>query len=123
MPQRFELRRESLFVGFLLSFCLIYTLWYPATISIDGETGITVPPCSPESLAAAVNRLLDNATLRNAYGQAALRRVQNEFNLDLMVRRTLEVYSAAGAEASATYFAKNGAPSPQTQPSTEAAMR
>src|SRR5271163_537462 len=40
MPQRFELRRESLFVGFLLSFCLIYTLWYPATISFDDESSI-----------------------------------------------------------------------------------
>jgi glycosyltransferase involved in cell wall biosynthesis len=86
-------------------------------VSIDGETGITVPPGSPESIAVAVNRLLDDPALRSTYGHAAMRRVQGEFNLDLMVRRTIEVYREAGAEALAPYFASNGAsqspPSPQ----------
>ena len=40
MNPRFDLRREPLFAGFLLTFCLIYTLWYPATISIDDESSI-----------------------------------------------------------------------------------
>jgi len=66
-------------------------------VSIDGETGITVPPGSPEALAAAVNRLLAEPALRNAYGRAALRRVRDQFSLELMVRRTLEVYRATGA--------------------------
>src|SRR5208282_472630 len=78
-------------------------------VSIDGETGITVPPCSPEAIAVAVNRLLDDPALRTAYGRAATRRVQNEFSLDMMVRRTIEVYREAGAEAPAPYFASNGA--------------
>ena len=85
-------------------------------VSIDGETGITVPPGSPETIAAAVNRLLDDAALRSNYGNAALRRVQNEFNLDLMVRRTIEVYREAGAEAPETYFASNGASQSPSSP-------
>jgi glycosyltransferase involved in cell wall biosynthesis len=90
-------------------------------VSLDGETGITVPPSNPEALADAVNRLLDNPSLRAAYGQAAVRRVQNEFSLDLMVRRTLEVYSATGAEGAATYFATKAA-AKHPQPSSQAAM-
>jgi rhamnosyl/mannosyltransferase len=90
-------------------------------VSLDGETGITVPPSNPEALADAVNRLLDNPSLRAAYGQAAVRRVQNEFSLDLMVRRTLEVYSATGVEGAATYFATKAA-AKHPQPSSQAAM-
>lgn len=36
----FDLRREWLFAGLLGSFCLIYALWYPATISISDESSI-----------------------------------------------------------------------------------
>jgi glycosyltransferase involved in cell wall biosynthesis len=91
-------------------------------VSIDGETGITIPPASPEALAAAVNSLLEDSAMRTAYGHAALRRVQNEFSLDLMVRRTLEVYREAGAEVPAPHFATSDSSS-QAQPSPELAMR
>ena len=89
-------------------------------VSIDGETGITVPPGSPEAIAAAVNRLLDDPALRTAYGRAAMRRVQNEFNLDLMVRRTIEVYREVCAEALPD-FASDGAS--QSPSSPQVAMR
>jgi glycosyltransferase involved in cell wall biosynthesis len=90
-------------------------------VSIDGETGITVPPGSAESIAAAVNRLLDDPALRTAYGNAAMRRVHSEFSLEQMVRRTIEVYRAAGAEALAPYLAGNGAS--QSPPSPQVAVR
>jgi len=38
MSGRFDLRKEWLFAGLLVSFCVIYALWYPATISIDDES-------------------------------------------------------------------------------------
>jgi hypothetical protein len=38
MTKRFDLRREWLFAGLLAAFCLIYALWYPATISIEDES-------------------------------------------------------------------------------------
>lgn len=73
-------------------------------VSRHRETGFTVPPADPACLAAAINQLLDDDALRSAYGQAACLRAQREFHLDLMVRRTLQVYSRAlgltGAEGS-----------------------
>src|SRR5208283_126499 len=39
-------------------------------VSQDGLTGITVPPCDPEALSAALNRLLGDAALRESYGRA-----------------------------------------------------
>ncbi|MGH8012858.1 MAG: glycosyltransferase, partial [Candidatus Binataceae bacterium] len=61
-------------------------------VSIDGVTGLTVPPREPAALAEAINRLLDNASLRAQYGAAAVRRVREEFSLDLMVRRMRTLY-------------------------------
>jgi len=40
MSKRFDLRKEWLFAALLLSFCFIYALWYPATISIADESSI-----------------------------------------------------------------------------------
>lgn len=71
-------------------------------VSRDGETGITVPPNSPEALAGAVNRLLDDAALRARYGAAGQRRVANEFNAELMVQRTLDLYRSILAHSSAS---------------------
>jgi rhamnosyl/mannosyltransferase len=64
-------------------------------VSLDGITGITVAPCKAELLAAAINRLLDDPKLRATYGEAAARRVRDEFTVEKMARRTLEVYNEA----------------------------
>jgi glycosyltransferase involved in cell wall biosynthesis len=61
-------------------------------VSLDGKTGFTVPPADPEALAAALNRLLDDAELRRTLGSAGIRRAAEEFSLDMMVGRTLELY-------------------------------
>ncbi len=61
-------------------------------VSIDGVTGLTVPPKNPEALARAINLLLDDPARRIEYGEAARRRVQQEFSMELMARRTLELY-------------------------------
>lgn len=67
-------------------------------VSIDGLTGLTVPPADPAALAAALNALLDDPARRAAMGEAARRRVREEFSAELMARRTLELYrEAAGA--------------------------
>jgi glycosyltransferase involved in cell wall biosynthesis len=62
------------------------------SVSIDGETGFTVAPADSEALAAAINRLLDAPGLRSQYGAAAARRAREEFSIDRMVDRTLELY-------------------------------
>jgi len=61
-------------------------------VSIDGETGITVAPADADQLAAAINRLLEDPDLRAKYGVAAARRARDEFSIEVMVDRTLELY-------------------------------
>ncbi len=61
-------------------------------VSLHGETGLTVPPGNPQALAEAINRLLDDEQLRKSFGQAGIRRAKQEFGLQTMLRRTLELY-------------------------------
>jgi glycosyltransferase involved in cell wall biosynthesis len=62
------------------------------TVSLDGVTGITVPPADSQSLAAAINRVLNDPTLRAAYGQAARRRVKAEFTVERMGAQVVQLY-------------------------------
>jgi rhamnosyl/mannosyltransferase len=63
-----------------------------AFVSLDGQTGLTVEPSNAAALGRAINTLLDNPTLAAEYGEAGRRRVEQEFSLDAMTRRTLRVY-------------------------------
>ncbi|MEY2539291.1 MAG: hypothetical protein QOG67_3031 [Verrucomicrobiota bacterium] len=65
------------------------------TISLSGVTGLTVPPAHAEALAAAINLLLDKPDLRRRYGQAARRRFEQEFSVEVMTDSVLKVYSEA----------------------------
>jgi len=67
-------------------------------VSVDGVTGLTVPPGDPQALAAAINRLLDDSALRRSFGQAGVRRATEEFSLETMLRRTLQVYDRVMAK-------------------------
>ena len=62
-------------------------------VSLDRVTGLTVPPANQEALAAAINALLDDPKRRIAYGQAARRRVRQQFSVEVMASRTLELYA------------------------------
>jgi glycosyltransferase involved in cell wall biosynthesis len=61
-------------------------------VSLHGITGLTVPPANPGALAEAINLLLGDAQRRTELGNAGRRRAREEFSLELMVRRTLDVY-------------------------------
>ena len=63
------------------------------TVSLDGMTGLTVPPHDPHALAKAINTLLDDAKLSEAYGRAARSRVELEFNQEVMSERMVKLYS------------------------------
>jgi glycosyltransferase involved in cell wall biosynthesis len=78
-------------------------------VSLDGITGITVEPRSSEAMATALNRLFDDPELRRRMGHAGRHRVQTEFNLDLMVRRTMDVYEQVGAREINVHLESNGA--------------
>ncbi len=53
-------------------------------VSINGETGITVPPGDSFALAEAIERLAENRELRENYGAAAKARCEKYFNLKKM---------------------------------------
>ena len=56
-----------------------------------GENGLLVDN-TPESIAVAVRKLLDNPAFARRLGDAARRTVMERFTVDRMVRRTMEVY-------------------------------
>lgn len=61
-------------------------------VSVDGVTGLTVPPADSGALAAALDRLLGDRALLARYGRAARARVEREFDLETMGRSTLSLY-------------------------------
>ena len=61
-------------------------------VSLHQQTGLTVPPGDSTALAGAINRLLDDPVLRESFGRAGTRRAQEQFSLDSMQRRTLQLY-------------------------------
>ncbi|HEY0545650.1 MAG TPA: glycosyltransferase [Pyrinomonadaceae bacterium] len=62
-------------------------------VSPHGLTGLTVPPADSSALAEAINALLDNPARRAQLGAAGKLRVEREFSLETMTRKTLEVYA------------------------------
>jgi rhamnosyl/mannosyltransferase len=61
-------------------------------VSVNGFTGITVPPADAHALASAINVLLDDPKRCAAYGADAADRVRREFSLEHMVAKTVELY-------------------------------
>lgn len=61
-------------------------------VSPHGQTGLTVPPADPDSLAASINTLLNDPDLRASLGNAARLRARQQFSLETMVSRTLSLY-------------------------------
>ena len=61
-------------------------------VSLNGVTGITVPPENAYSLAQAINTLLEDAALRQRMGDAGKVRVHREFSPRLMIARTMKLY-------------------------------
>lgn len=61
-------------------------------VSLDGITGITVPPSDPVELASAIQKLVDNPDLRQKYGKAAFSRVREKFSMDKMLSDVYNEY-------------------------------
>jgi sugar transferase (PEP-CTERM/EpsH1 system associated) len=59
---------------------------------VDGETGLLVPPRSPERLAAALGELTGDLARATQMGHAGRRRSEAEFSLEGMLRRYQELY-------------------------------
>lgn len=66
-------------------------------IGAEGEHLLLVPPGDADALTAAVQRLLDDDTLRRRLGVAARRRALTHFDQREVARRSLEAYARAAA--------------------------
>jgi glycosyltransferase involved in cell wall biosynthesis len=64
-------------------------------IVADGETGVLVPAGDAAAVAAGLAQLLGDAGLRTRLGDAGRRRAHEEFSVERMTSRTIEVYEAA----------------------------
>ena len=56
------------------------------------ETGLLVPPRDAQALADAIGRLASDADLRQRLGRAGRRLAQNEFDIEDVCRRHLDIY-------------------------------
>ena len=61
---------------------------------LDGETGLVVPPRSPQQLADAIIRLANDPALRERLGAAGHRRVAENFTLEQCAERYDSLYRA-----------------------------
>jgi glycosyltransferase involved in cell wall biosynthesis len=61
-------------------------------VSLDGQTGLTVPASDSARLGEALKTLLENDKLRDNFGRAAVRRAESEFAVARMAERTLRLY-------------------------------
>lgn len=53
-------------------------------VSLDNETGYTVPVRDPEALSRAINKILLNDGIKRTFGANAVQRVNDEFTMDRM---------------------------------------
>lgn len=66
---------------------------------VPGETGLLVPPGSPQQLAAAIHRLLGDAALRAAMGKKARAWVEVHFSRQQVLTRTVNLYKSLVRDA------------------------
>lgn len=66
---------------------------------VDGTTGLLVPVKDTVRLAAAMERLLRDSELRHAFGKAARTFAEQEFPVEAVVSRHLEIYRELEARA------------------------
>ena len=64
-----------------------------AELVADGETGLLVPPADPARLAEALERLLQDRSLRRRLGEAGHARARDRFDLPALQRAHFELYA------------------------------
>jgi lipopolysaccharide heptosyltransferase II len=61
----------------------------------DGQTGLLVPAADPESMAEAAIKIFKSKELAVSLAEAAYKKVNEKYNVELMVKNTVEVYTEA----------------------------
>jgi glycosyltransferase involved in cell wall biosynthesis len=78
----------------------------------DGRNGLVVPPRDPDALAAAIAKLVDDATSRAALGASAREFVAAHCSLATMVDAYLELYSEVASRGRRRASARRAGASP-----------
>lgn len=60
--------------------------------AVENDAGILVPPNDVQALKTALERLMANPNLRKRMGKAGQRKIQNEFSLETMCQKTVQIY-------------------------------
>jgi glycosyltransferase involved in cell wall biosynthesis len=63
---------------------------------VNGETGLIIPPQDSDSLVEALGKLLSNPELRKAYGEVGRKRIEKEYDEDLVFERLANFYQKMG---------------------------
>lgn len=66
-------------------------------VSLDGITGITVEPGNVLELAEAIQKMIDDPELREAYGAAARKRVEENYTTEKVSEKIKKVYERLAA--------------------------
>jgi len=61
----------------------------------DGRTGLIVPPADPQAMSEAILKVMKNKDLAQEMAENAYKKVQEKYNLEMMVSNTLDVYKEA----------------------------
>ncbi len=68
-------------------------------VSLDGVSGLTVPPADAKALGQAISSLLNDPLRSIAYGRAGQQRVQQHFSLREMAGQTVALYRESASRA------------------------
>jgi glycosyltransferase involved in cell wall biosynthesis len=83
---------------------------------IDGETGRLVPARDAGALAGAILEVVGSSAESARLGEAARRRVREQFEIDVMVRRHEQLYADVLLRQPAVAADPGGAPAPRAHP-------
>lgn len=72
---------------------------YPTAHFVDGEHLILAASSEPDVLASAIARLIADPELRKRVGAGGRRLIEEQFSMDLVTQRYLELYQRAVAES------------------------
>jgi glycosyltransferase involved in cell wall biosynthesis len=84
----------------------------------DEETGLLVPPGEPATLAAAIERYMDDPVLARDLAAAGLRHVERHFSWNAIVTRLRDLYEANVERSTAARASGRGAAGSPVQPPT-----
>jgi glycosyltransferase involved in cell wall biosynthesis len=95
LPSHFEGLPMSIIEAMLTGLPVVATnIRGPREQVVDGETGILVPPAAVAPLAAALDRLVADPSLRARMGEAGRARARTHFDEAAVLARTLDLLGA-----------------------------